>query len=42
MEQIALKSVIDLVEKSDVLGLEDVLKHCATEECTAQFNPDGT
>ena len=42
MEQNALKSVIDVVQKSEVLSLEDILKHRVTEENTALFNPDGS
>ena len=42
MEQNALKSVIDVVQKSEGLSLEDMLKHRVTEENTALFNPDGS
>ena len=42
MEQAALKSVLDLVEKSDVRNLEQILEHRVTEESTSLYNADGT
>ena len=40
MEQAALKSVLDLVEKSDVINLEQILENRVTEESTCLFNTD--
>ena len=42
MEQIALKSVIDLVERSEIVDLNDLLEHRVVEECTSIFNSNGT
>lgn len=42
MEQDALKSVINLVERSGVVELEELLENRVTQESTSLFNPDGT
>ena len=42
MEQDALKSVINLVEKSGVIELKDLLENRVIQESTSLFNPDGT
>ena len=42
MEQDALKSVINLVERSGVVKLEELLENRVTQESTSLFNPDGT
>ena len=42
MERVALASVIELVDKSGALKLEDVLEHRVTEECLSIFNVNGT
>ena len=42
MEHKALASVLDLVENSGALKLEDVLQHRVTSECLSIFNANGT
>ena len=42
MEQEALKSVINLVERSEVAELQELLEHRVTQESTSLFNPNGT
>ena len=42
MEQDALKSVINLVERSGVIELKDLLENRVIQESTSLFNPDGT
>lgn len=42
MEQVALKSVINLVERSEAIDLNDLLEHCVVEECTSIFNSNKT
>ena len=42
MERVALASVIELVDKSGALKLEEELEHRVTEECLSIFNVNGT
>ena len=42
MESKAMSSVLELVEKSGALKLEDVLQHRVTRECLSIFNANGT
>ena len=42
MEQAAVKSALDLVEKSDVINLEQILENRVTEESTCLCNADGS
>ena len=42
MEQKALKSVIDLVERSGSIQLEELLENRVTQESTSLFNADGS
>jgi hypothetical protein len=42
MERSALKSVINLVEVSQLVDLNDLLEHRVVEECLALFNSNGT
>ena len=42
MEQKALKAVIDLVERSEIVDLNSLFEHRVVEECTSIFNSNGT
>ena len=42
IEQAALKSVINLVDRSEAVELDTLLDNRVTEECITLFNPDGT
>jgi hypothetical protein len=42
MEQQALKAVINLVEVSQLVDLQELLEHRVVEECVALFNSNGT
>ena len=42
MEQKALKSVIDFVERSGSIQLEELLENRVTQESTSLFNADGS
>ena len=42
IEQEALKSVINLVDRTDSVDLETLMNSRVTDECLSLFNPDGT
>ena len=42
MEQTALKAVINLVERSEIVDLNDLLESRVVEECISIFNSNGT
>ena len=42
MEQQALKAVINLVDDSQLVDLNELLEHRVVEECVALFNSNGT
>jgi hypothetical protein len=42
MERMGMLSLVDLVEKSGMIQIEDVLESRVTEECLSVFNVDGS